>query len=288
MSKKKRLKVASQGIGSVEKAFAVLNALAASSGPTRLVDIVHRAGMPASLAHAYLTTLQRIGAVNKDAESGRYDLGVLLTRLGLTALSRMDFRIVARKVMNDLRDEIEQTIWLSVWSDQGPVIIDKAEPAIRSQFEVRFGLTAECTVSATGRAYLAFLPRSVWKHIAERERRRPELFAPSEAKLEALLNSVRRDMISARDSAEDSKRGSPLPYSLSLAAPIFDHGGDIKAALTIFTQPGTADMSVTGKNAQALKTAASSLSASLGYMPAANFEPAPQVEGSKRRRTRSS
>ena len=197
MSKKKRLKVASQGIGSVEKAFAVLNALAASSGPTRLVDIVHRAGMPASLAHAYLTTLQRIGAVNKDAESGRYDLGVLLTRLGLTALSRMDFRIVARKVMKRPARRNR--------ADDLAFGLERSRPRHHRQsgagnpITVRgsIGLTAECTVSATGRADLAFLPRSVWKHIAERERRRPELFAPSAAKLEALLNSVRREMISA-------------------------------------------------------------------------------------------
>ena len=70
-------KVASdrQGIQSIEVGFRLLSVLAATNRPMMLRDIAKGASMPAAKAHRYMVSFLRIGIVEQDAGSGRYDLG---------------------------------------------------------------------------------------------------------------------------------------------------------------------------------------------------------------------
>ena len=86
-------KVASdrQGIQSIEVGFRLLNVLAATNRPMMLRDIAKGAGMPAAKAHRYMVSFLRIGIVEQDSSSGRYDLGAYALELGLScALCRSD------------------------------------------------------------------------------------------------------------------------------------------------------------------------------------------------------
>jgi len=51
----------------------------------------------------------------------------------------------------------------------------------------------------------------------------------------------------------------------SLAAPVFDHTGAIKAVLTAIGRNGVFDIAVNGRNAAALRAAAGDLSQRLGH-----------------------
>ena len=79
-----------QGIQSVEVGFSLLRVIAANNRPMMLRDIAKGAGMPAAKAHRYMVSFMRIGIVEQDPATGRYDLGAYALDLGLSGLGRLD------------------------------------------------------------------------------------------------------------------------------------------------------------------------------------------------------
>ena len=77
----------------------VLEVLARGDGPLMLRDLAAAAGMSAAKAHRYLVSFQRLGLVQQDSISTRYELGPAALRVGLAALSRVDAVRMARERM---------------------------------------------------------------------------------------------------------------------------------------------------------------------------------------------
>jgi len=256
---------ASPGIQSVDKAFDVLQAIVASDGPMRLADIARATGLARNLAHAYLVSLRRVGAVVQDPETARYELGETALQLGLAALSRLDFLTLARGVMKELREEIGESVWLSVWSDRGPVVVANIEGLHASPFGVRIGTVVNLTVTATGRTFLAYLDPATYRLLVKKERARLRSFAPHEVELNRIIADIRRLGVTVRPQAAPATSVVLGQFS-ALAAPVFDHIGTIKAALTVIGQGANFDLSVDGRNASAVKSAAARLSARLGFV----------------------
>ena len=87
------------GIQSIERASAILRALA--SGPRRLgvSDLSDRLGLAKGTTHGLLRTLQAEGLVEQDPETGKYQLGAALLQL---ANSYLD--------VNELRADLDETV----------------------------------------------------------------------------------------------------------------------------------------------------------------------------------
>jgi DNA-binding IclR family transcriptional regulator len=251
------------GIQSVERAFGVLNAFKSAGAALRLVEIVDATGMPASLARAYLISLERVGAIQQDPQTQRYDLSETVLQLGLSALSRTDFLETARSSMQTLRDRTGETVWLSVWSDGGPITVAKIDGIRPSAFEVRIGALIDLMVTATGQVFLAYSDPAIWKPLVKAERKRLGISAPDDQTLSARLATVRKQGMAARPEVVLPKQ--ILRQFSSIAAPVFSGAGNIRAVLTIIGQSKSLDPSLNGTAAKALATATKQLSLRLGY-----------------------
>jgi DNA-binding IclR family transcriptional regulator len=268
MKKKKQVRT-QPGIQSVENAFGVLNALVSAGRPLRLRDIEEATGLSRNLAHAYLVSLRRVGVVVQDPETSRYDFGGMALQIGLSALSRMDFLASARSVMDQLAEATGESIWLSVWSERGPVIVAKVEGRHASPFEIRIGAIADVTVTATGRTFIANLKENLWAPIARNERARLGSLAPNDEQLEEALAEIRMSGIGSRHEIVVPQQNIVLRQFSALAAPVFDHSQSIRAVLTVIGLSELFDCSPKGMNRGLLKEAARKLSARLGYQPSA-------------------
>lgn len=253
------------GIRSVEKAFDVLAALEAAGRPMRLAEIVAATGMARNLVHAYLVSLQRVGAVIQETDTGRYDLGGTITQMGLSALARSDFLSIARGEMQSLSEMTGQSTWLSVWGERGPVIVAKVEGGYASPFEIRVGSTVDLTVTATGLTYIAHLPRSRWRHLLDQERERFGASVPDDQELDAWLRAIRSRGVASRSAIMVPQQNVMLPQFSALAAPVFDHSDNVKGVLTTIGASEAFDSSVTGADAERLKAAAERLSGRFGH-----------------------
>src|SRR6516164_9717898 len=79
-----------RGIGSVEVGGQLLRVLTEVDGPMMLRDIAASAGMTAAKAHPYMVSYMRLGLIEQDRASGRYELGPLALQMGLASMRRLN------------------------------------------------------------------------------------------------------------------------------------------------------------------------------------------------------
>jgi DNA-binding IclR family transcriptional regulator len=247
-----------QGIKSIEKGARLLTALAQARGPQMLRDLAVAAAMPAAKAHRYLVSLGRAGLIEQQRETGRYDLGAFALELGLAALARLDPVSIASGSLAQLARETGQTVALAVWANQGPTIVRWVGADTPVAATLRVGSVMPLTRSATGRAFLAYLPAETTLPWVKRELADNTVkgLAPSSAQeLEAIAARIRR-----RGFARTSEF---IPGIGGMAVPVFDHSGAMALALVTlgYSKPFDADF---GRISAAVVRVAHALSARLG------------------------
>ena len=99
-----------RGIGSVEVGGQLLRVLTEADGPMMLRDLAASAGMTAAKAHPYMVSYMRLGLVEQDRASGRYELGPLALQMGLASMRRLNPVRVATEAIAELVLRINQTV----------------------------------------------------------------------------------------------------------------------------------------------------------------------------------
>ena len=132
------------GIQSVEVAARILQALAAAGRSLPLKDLAKLAGMHPGKAHRYLVSLTRSELVAQDQASGHYGIGAASITLGLAGLRSVNVVRTATALLPTLRDEINETVLLAIWSPQGPVVFALEESSRPVTMNVRVGSIYRC------------------------------------------------------------------------------------------------------------------------------------------------
>jgi DNA-binding IclR family transcriptional regulator len=219
---------AQQGIQSIEVGARILQALAQAPRPQMLRDLAAAAQMPPAKAHRYLVSFARMGLVEQQSETGLYDLGSFALELGLSALARMEPVTLAAPVLAQLREETGQTVALAVWANHGPTIVRWLGADTPVSASLRTGSVMPLTRSATGQAFLAFLPPETtapWLKKELAEHARQGLAPTTRDEVDQLVAQIRR-----RGWARTSEF---IPGIGGIAAPVFDHSGAMALALIV-------------------------------------------------------
>ena len=148
-------------IAVVERAVAVLDALATSSSDLGTNEIARRTGINASSVSRLLATLADAGLVAYMAETGRYRLGLRLLKLGNAAAARLDLRDTARSSLLALVDVTGETATLSVPDEREAVTVDFVQGSSPVQSVARVGRPSVAHATATGKVMLAFTEAGV-------------------------------------------------------------------------------------------------------------------------------
>ena len=239
-----------RGIQSIEIGLRVIDALRTALGPLSLTAIATAAELPISNCHRYCVSFVRSGYMQQDLRSGRYDLGPRLIQAGLVALGRTDPIIASAEALEGLVDETGNTGQLAVWGERGPTIIRWITGRAAVRTSVTVGATLPLLTSATGRVFLAFLPR-----------RQTAAFAAHEA----LAGGGDPDALAAQASALGIGQvsGDHIPGLSAVAAPVLDAFGEATAVITLV---GTRD-GISPRAVDLLRVAATKASARLGWQP---------------------
>lgn len=239
-----------RGIQSVEIGLRLIDALRDAPGSLSLKALATAAELPISNCHRYCVSFVRSGYMQQDARSGRYDLGPRLIQAGLAALVRSDAIAVATEALEALVDETGNTGQLTVWGDRGPTIIRWIAGRAAVRTSMTAGATLPLLTSATGRVFLAFLPR-----------RQTALLAAHEA----MSGGGDPEALAAQALAMGMGHvsGDHIPGLSAVAAPVLDVFGEAAAVMTLV---GTREGIASGA-ANHLREAAASASARLGWCP---------------------
>ena len=252
-------------IGSVGVGFRLVRALEAGARPMSLTELAKATGMPSSQAHLYLVSFAEEGLVWQDPSTSHYQLGPYAIQLGVAAIRATDVLAFTKDALLSLVRETGDSAYASIWTDYGPVIVQKIDGGRLIPVSIRVGHVMPLLTSATGRIFLAYLPRTqtralVDKELAGRQATRggPVQTIASESDVDDLVATVRTLGLAQTDS---------LLYAgfLGISVPILNHDDEICCSVTIMGPQGAFDPSTESVAAEALLRQAADLCRRLGW-----------------------
>jgi DNA-binding IclR family transcriptional regulator len=234
----------------------ILQALITAGRPLPLKDLAQLARMHPGKAHRYLVSLTWTELVAQDEASGHYGVGPMAVALGLAGLRNVDVVRTSVSLLPSLRDEINETVLLAIWTPQGPVVFAFEESSRPVYMNIRVGSILPLIATATGRVFAAFLPRETVAPLLETEVKalRPPLSA---AKVDKLLEDTRQLGLAC-------VKGDLVPGVHAIAAPLFDHKERIAGVIGALGRSEELDVDYQGAVAKALRSTAAEISRRLG------------------------
>lgn len=154
------------GTQSIERAFSVLECLAASARPLGLTDIARTVGLTTSTTHRLIRALVAAGYVEQDPTTEQYQLGIGIAVIGQRALEHSGYHL-ARPVLDDLRERTGESVSLGVRRGGEVVVIEQATSSSPLRFDHPAGAEIAMHASAMGKALLAFSPSPPARSAAE-------------------------------------------------------------------------------------------------------------------------
>ncbi len=143
-------------IESVDSALKLL-LLLGEQPDVRLTEASNYLGVASSTAHRVLAMLQYRGFVRQDPTTKSYGPGPALTGVAFAVIARTDINRVARPVLQDLNDSLNESIHLGVLEGRHIRFVEAVESrkAVRVASRLGKSLPAHCT--SLGKALLAEL-----------------------------------------------------------------------------------------------------------------------------------
>jgi IclR family KDG regulon transcriptional repressor len=191
-------------------------------------EVAEKLKIAKSSAHDLMSSLAKLGFLNK-TEDNRYRLGWRLVTLSETLLATTELRKEAHPVMEDMAVEFQETIHLAVLDDTQAVYVDKLEgrQAVRLELtSLGARLYAHC--SALGKVLLAYQDENEVKRIIQTAGL-PRFTENTITDAKELLQSLEK--IQKQGYAYDLEE--ILPELCCVAAPIYNHTGQVVAAISM-------------------------------------------------------
>ena len=140
----------------IDRSASLLDAISQYEDPVSLKMLSADSGLHPSTAFRILSALMEAGFVDKDT-AGHYTLGNKLVRLASKVRRGVDLRELALDIMETLRDEIRETVNLTVREGDEVVYIERVTAKRMMRVEQVIGSRAPLHVTAVGKLMLAEL-----------------------------------------------------------------------------------------------------------------------------------
>lgn len=230
-------------IKSVERAARILGFFTPSRPRLTLGEMTARLGVSKATAHRYAMALRKVNLLRYDRPAAEYTLGPQVLTLAAAARAGLPLITLAGPIMERLVREVNETVVLSVWDGEAPVVVridDSTERTLR--ISVRAGARLDLE-SAQSQVFRAFLETEELGDAA-----------PTAADHEE-LRLVREHGIAMNTPGRHGVR--------TVAAPVFGDGRVVAVLAVVGTTSTVAD-DISSGTAKAVIAAAETLTARLG------------------------
>jgi DNA-binding IclR family transcriptional regulator len=213
-------------IQSIERAAAILRLLSGRSRRLGVGELAGELGLPKGTVHGILRTLQNVGFVEQDAESGKYQLGAALLHMGSSYLDGNELRTRALNWADSLAARANESVRIGTLHSGSALVVHHVFRPDNSRQALEVGALLPGHASALGKVLLAHNPYATEELIAEGL----AAFTPRTVTEPAALRS-QLDEVRARGWASDLEE--LVEGEVSLAAPIQDRRGVTVGAIGI-------------------------------------------------------
>lgn len=245
---------------SLERMVAILDCFTLEEPVLGVREAARKTRLSSSTAGRLMANMKSLGMLNQDPDSQAYMMGAkVLAWAGIYTVTS-DIRSVSLPVMVRLQEETRETISLYVLEGNDRVCVERLESPEAVRIVARIGRRIPLYAGSAGKVFLAFLT----------DERRDEILnsielIPMTRRTITNLDDLKTDLNKIRKRGYGVSKGEWILEAAGVAAPIFDHFGQINAALTIsgpaqrFTEDKINEM------APLVKSGAEEISRELGY-----------------------
>jgi len=223
---------------SLHRAIAILDCFGISQPELGVREIARQLELHPSTVGRMLTTMTSLGILTQDRESHRYRMGSKVLSWSAVYMSNLDLRADARPYMDELYKATRETVSLYLLDGSTRVCIERLESPQTVRMVARVGERMPLYAGASGKVLLAFLPPEKRDDIL-RNVQLDRLTEKTIINMQALKDEL--SLIQKRGYAVS--QGERVEGASSVAAPIFDAGNRVLAAINIsgpttrFTKP---------------------------------------------------
>lgn len=151
----------------IDRSARLMEAIAASDKPLSLKILSAETELHTSTAFRILASLIEVGFVERD-NAGHYFIGRKIQNLANSVRRGVDIRTEAIEVMEALRDEIGETVNLTVREGDEMIYIERVTPNRMMRVEQVIGSRAPLHVTAVGKLMLGELGNAFVRAYSER------------------------------------------------------------------------------------------------------------------------
>jgi len=247
----------------VERAFSILEAVAESQHGLSNSDLSRRLKVPKSSASYILRVMEKRGYLFR-SEDGKYRLGLKIMSLSHERTAHLDVREVAKPILEKFVEKSRMSeAHLAVLDNGRAVYVEKVE-AVNSfiKMDIWVGHRLPVHTTAIGKVLVAHLPEAEVIKILE---------------LRGMEKKTRRSITDPKKFLRELEKVKEYGFAVDneenslnvrcLAAPIFNHQGELIAALGTSTTILQLDKSHLPKVVELVKNAARKVSQQIGYSP---------------------
>ena len=243
----------------VYKALQVLRCLGDERRELALSEICYRVDLPKTTVFRYLQTLCACGFVTHDPDTDLYRIGLRVWELGQSVHEPLRIREIALPAMRELRDRFNETVNLGVLDGPEVVYLEIIESRRSLRMQAQLGGRDPVYSTALGKAVLAFKPEEQWAaHLPAALAPRTTQTVTTAAKLRLSLSQTRERGYALDD--EENEEGARC-----IAAPVFNHLGQVTAAVSLSAPASRLTDRLLPKAAAAVIQTAAVVSERLGY-----------------------
>jgi IclR family acetate operon transcriptional repressor len=174
---------------------------------------------------------------------------------------QLQVREIALPLMRQLRDQFNETVNLGVIDHKEVAYIAMIESRHSLRMQTRLGSRDPVYSTALGKAILTFMPEARWpNHV-------PAEFVPRTINTHRSMVELKQDLveIQRRGYSVDLQENELGAYCIG--APIFDHLGQVTAALSVSAPASRLDETTKQAVATAIIQSAATISQQLGHNP---------------------
>jgi len=241
----------------LEKGLFLLGLFDADHPEWNLRDLRERAGLPKATTRRLMKTLEAGRWVAYDPDAGTYHLGSAMLRAVYLATSHEELVRVAHPYIVDLTAETTESCSLSVWTDEGALIVDTVLTPRLFRPRTYVGMLLDGLASADAKALIAFGPEDAWDSLLAR---------PIEARTDKTVTDperIREMWCSYRQQGVAYDWGEWNIEAPAVAAPVYDREGRVLASIGVVMPVERSDEESMRAHTEAVKRAAAALSAAL-------------------------
>ncbi|MCL4560669.1 MAG: IclR family transcriptional regulator [Chloroflexi bacterium] len=249
-------------VHSIHRAFALLDCFTQETPELGVRKIARQVHLSSSTAGRLLAALKEEGVLSQNSATRAYSLGPrLLVWAGIYS-STLDIRSKALTFLQELYKETQETISLYLLDGNDRVCVERLESSQNVRIVARIGRRLPLYAGSAGKVLLAFLPPA-----RQEEYLQTIQMTPLTAKTISNPDGLRRELAKIRGEGYAVSHGEWILEASGVSAPIFDHQGEVAAAITISGPGQRFDEATVARYVAKILPVAAQISQAIGYLP---------------------